>query len=86
MKLTPVNITQAKCAKKDVYNMLLEFVNSEHECVRVDFEDFEYKSYSSAYSSLSKCVEHTSFPIRVMSRGQEIYIIKENLTTVRRNK
>ncbi len=86
MKLTPVNIAEAKCPKKDVYHMLLEFANSEHECVRVDYESFEYKSEKSAYSSLSKCVEKTSFPIRVITREGKIFLIKEVIPTVWRDK
>ncbi len=76
MTLTPVDKRFLRCPKKDLYNMLMEFVDSEDSCVRVEHKENEYKSVMSAYSSLRNCVENMGLPIAVSMRKGDIFLIK----------
>lgn len=77
MKLIPVDfIPPAKRAYCKLQNLIEEFMKSQSEIVKVDFELTEYKNSSSCYTSLKKAVERSGYGVKVFKREDKIYLAK----------
>lgn len=78
MKLIPCSLNdleRARCAKKDMYPILTEFIASGAECARL--EDHDYKNANSAQSTLWRAI-HKWYDgrIKVVLVGEEVYLVR----------
>ena len=58
---------------------LEEFVNMGVKNVKVTFKPDEYKNLNSCQATLRKAIKREHLPIRVMSRGEDIYLIRTDM-------
>lgn len=82
MKFEPVTKEEAKrlrCRKKKVMAMVEEFWESDHQAVRVCFDETEYKNISSAQDSFSKAAKRLQVGVFVMQRNGQLYLMKEEI-------
>lgn len=77
MNLTPVESLPERRMRKDLQQMIMDFVESDLEVVRVDYTDSDYKSQKVCYGCLHTAAKRSGFSIRVCIRNGQIYIIKD---------
>ena len=80
MKLVPVDsIPKAthKPNKIKLKEMLEDFVHSQNTIVKVNYTKEDYSNVYSCVQSLCKVRDFHGFPIRVVQRGCDIYLKKE---------
>lgn len=58
---------------------LEEFVNMGVKNVKVTFTPGEYKNLNSCQSTLRKAIKREHLPIRVMIRGEDIYLVRTDM-------
>lgn len=77
MKLIPVEILPKKRAnRKGLQDFIEEFCNGEIKMARVDFSDNDYKDAKSCYSSIYKAIWRSKRPVKVIMRGNEVFLAK----------
>lgn len=77
MKLVSVEVLPKKRAsRKQLQEFIEVFVNGDANISRVDFEEGEYASEKTCYSTLHKAVERSGHPVRVMMRAGSVYLVK----------
>lgn len=58
---------------------LEEFVNMGVKNVKVTFTPGEYKNSNSCQATLHKAIKREHLPIRVMIRGEDIYLVRTDM-------
>lgn len=58
---------------------LEEFVNMGVKNVKVTFKPDEYKNLNSCQATLRKTIKREHLPIRVMSRGEDFYLVRTDM-------
>lgn len=58
---------------------LEEFVNMGVKNVKVTFTPGEYKNLNSCQATLRKAIKREHLPIRVMIRGEDIYLVRTDM-------
>lgn len=76
MKLVAVEQVPEVKKYHKLQEMLKQFADSNAEVVKIDFDDGEYKSLDVARNVLGVAVKNSKRPIRVMKRGNDIYLAK----------
>lgn len=78
MKLIPVdNIPEIRHRGNNrLQAMIEEFVNSPYEVVKCQFDEGEYKSSKVCASVLRIAVKCSRYSIKVIKRGDDIYLSK----------
>lgn len=80
MRFTEVKEVPKVCGR----NVLLlkeleEFVNMGVKNVKVTFKPDEYKNLNSCQATLYKAIKREHLPIRVMTRGGDIYLVRTDM-------
>ncbi len=78
MKTVPVDeIPEVKrCGRHDLKDFLKGFVDGKNSTVRVDFTERDYKHVKSCYQCLWGGIKLHGYNIKVMKRGDEVYLKK----------
>lgn len=77
MKMIPVSdIPSAVRMRHDLAGFIKEFVKSGEEIVRIDFTEYDYKSATSCRSCLYNSARRHGYNIKVIKRGDEVYLRK----------
>lgn len=81
MRFTKVEKTEDVCRRKKgvLKSELMEFIRMDVKCAKVTFSANEYESPHSAYAALFKAAERHAFPIKVIKRGDNIYVIRTDM-------
>lgn len=58
---------------------IAEFMAMNCMCVRVTFTDLEYKSATSAYSSISKAIKRNAVPVRAFTQKGKLYLMRTDM-------
>lgn len=58
---------------------LEEFVNMGVKIVKATYAPGEYKNLNSCQATLHKAIKREHLPIRVMSRGEDIYLVRTDM-------
>ena len=80
MKLIPVKSIPEKTnkpSKVHLREILEDFVHSSNDIVKVDYREDGYSSSGVCGRSLQVIIRNNGFPIRVIWRGDDIYLKKE---------
>ena len=79
MKLIQVEkIPEQRRPKKKLQKLIEEFAASDAKIVKIDYDSNDYKNEISCESSFYNAVKRSGHQtIRVVSRGTEVYLIKE---------
>lgn len=78
-----IEVDKDKIAKEEyvayhnVVKELEEFLSMNVETARIVFDYGEYRSTHSAYEALRKCIRYHNLPIKVMRRGDNIYLTRK---------
>ena len=79
MKLVPVEFIPEKGVKTkqtSVSSILEDFVHGPDNLVRVDIDNY-YSCTESAVKGIRQCVTRNRFPVKIIMRGDNIYLAKE---------
>lgn len=78
MNLVPVeSVPQRAATRHRLQDLIEEFVNGDADIVRVEFGEKDYKSAKVARSCLSVAITRSRRNIKVMLRGDQIFLSKE---------
>lgn len=66
----------ARAPRKEVRKVLDEFWNSGNPIMRVDYEDDEYVSTSSAKSSFLGAINNSGYNITAMIKNGRLYLVR----------
>lgn len=78
MKLTFVENVPTGRVKKNhkLQAFIKEFAESDHKVAKVDFTEEEYKNTYSCVNALRRAIKHSKRPVKVIQRGDEVYLTK----------
>lgn len=78
-----MNLTYVENLPKRIYKprnklieLIEEFVNSDREVARVDFEKNEYKSPLNAYKGLHNAIKKSHRAVKVTIRGNNVFLVR----------
>lgn len=78
MKMIPVDdIPEVVRCRHDLRDFLKGFVNGEDSIVKIDFTEHDYKNVKSCYECLWSGAKLHGYNIKVMKRGDEVYLMKK---------
>lgn len=85
MKLTYVDEIPKKYRrdKHNLQDLLKEFVDSGKDIARVDFNEMDYKTPSGCRKCIAKAIVISKLNVRVLKRGNEIYLMKKYIEKVK---
>ena len=82
MKLTYVEQIPKRKDHHDLQGLLREFINSDRDIAKVEFTDKDYKSPVICASCLSSAIKRSGYRIRVMRRGKDVYLFRDNIAAL----
>lgn len=81
MRFTKVEKTDEICRmpKRELKSELTEFMQMNIKCAKVTYGENEYTNPQSAYASLFKAAKWHAFPIKVIKRKNNVYLIRTDM-------
>lgn len=76
---TVEEISNLRCKRKKIQQMIEDFWQSDLQVVRVEFNEQEYKSLASAQSSFSKAARSMKVGVFAVSRNGKLFLVKEKI-------
>lgn len=76
MKLVPVEALPGKRLKHRLQDLIKEFVESDAEIVKIDFNEHDYVSAKVCRSCLGIAIKTSGYNVRAHIRGEEVYMCK----------
>ena len=76
MKFTPVNEIPRRRGNNRLQQLIEKFAQSEHQTVKLEFAEGEYKSISVARSVIANAIKRSHRPVILVKRGDELYLVK----------
>ncbi len=76
MKLIPVNEIPGRRDRHDLRRILHDFAESADSIVKIDFNDYDYKSAKVCYNCFWVAARAADHHIRVVRRGDSVYLTK----------
>jgi hypothetical protein len=77
IKLVEVKeIPKRRCGKHHLANFLDEFMKSDMKLAKIEYRDRDYVNVKSCYTCCYRAAKHSGFPIKVLLRGENVYLVK----------
>lgn len=76
MKIVPVEAVPRRNPKHDLQNFIKDFIESDYQIVKIDFNEHDYKSPTSCRSCVGIAAKRSGYPIGVAIRGDDVYLWK----------
>lgn len=82
MRFTEIKGEIPRSIGKGVHNIrsqIEEFMAMNVKVAKVTWTSIEYKDYKSCYQALHKAVDRGGYPVQVLTRNEEVYIIRKDI-------
>ena len=79
MKFVEVKELPGRTIKKDLVAYVEEFMSMNVKIAKVDFNDREYRSARSAYSSFHKTSHRLGYPISIRMISNELFLVRNDM-------
>lgn len=77
IKLVEVKeIPKSRRGKQHLANFLDEFMKSDMKLAKIEYHDRDYVDAKSCYKCCSRAAKHSGLPIKVLRRGENVYLVK----------
>ncbi len=76
MKLIPVESVPIGGRRHNLQQVIVDFLESDSDIVKVDFSEKDYANAKSCYSSMWSAVKASRHNIKVFLRGNEVFLSK----------
>lgn len=79
MTFTKVEKVPERTSKHRLVAFLEQFMAENIKFAKLNFNEHDYKSAYSAYENMYRANKKNGFPIKVVKRGEEVYLIRTDL-------
>lgn len=76
MNLIPVDSVPVGGRRHNLQQLIVDFLESESDVVRVDFTEKDYANSKSCYTSLWSAIKASRHKVKVFIRGNEVFLSK----------